>query len=1026
VSAEALAAPGPRAVEGGLLEELDLACARAVRDLVQLGRPLRVVVPSRAVRESLCCALIERAECARLGLRIQTLESIALEVLERAGERVVPALLYPLAVRERARREVALARDLDRLDDGYAAVVASVDDLLDAGFTASHVEALEERVAEAVDGPLRARAIALLRVAADVSRELAAAALGHRSAELARANECLRAAGPELLPTRALWIHGFADATGVQLDLLETLAQRFESRIWLDRPEASHTATFGARLRERLAPSGLELGAAKVPDARVAASRHADPEAEARAAAVWAREWIAAGAVPERIAIVARDLSRHRLALRRQLGRLGVPFSGVAECGAALPTARRLGALWELLERGGALPAERWLEVAGASPGSSVSHADLRDALHVQGIASLADLAAAPLSAWPSEVSLPARTGLALGAHGVPVAPSRRVAVARLAALRATARATLRHLDAEPARALLATRVARLGELQRVLGWSADTPGRAELEAAFAEPERAGDRPIRRDDLPRLLRRELADAGTDLLGGRGGGVAVLTVMEARSRSFDALRVIGLNRGVFPRRVGEDPLLPDALRRALRDVLPDLPIKGEGHEEERFLFAQLLVAAPHVHLSCARRDASGRPTPVSPLFERSGGASPELEDSESALRSPRDALLHTALAGGREAFAAALPEALADGRRALGLRAVAPGPVARARLAVLRELDPRDARRHELGPFLGGVGPPCSVADPRRGAPAVTLLEGTARCPWQAFLSKILRVAPPPDAWGALPSARDARRVGNVVHKALELLCSERADGGWPAEVSETLLLEAALGEARREGVALPGFAHALARCAAPYVEVARRLDALDEATPRSVESYHVVQVRDAAGQQRELRFRVDRVDEAGGVTRFTDWKTGKGGVPKAKAADRREDHRKRLARGELLQGHAYALTGARGRYVYLHPDLDDAARVLEAEPAGPQREAFDASVATLLGAQDAGAFPPRVRLPDRDEETSACRSCELKQACLRGDSGARLRLGAWAEAGRGGSPLERAALALWRLPGAGA
>jgi hypothetical protein len=926
-----------------------------------------------------------------------------------------------VAVRDRARREGALARDLDRLDDGYAAVVASVDDLLDAGFTASHAEALEERVADAVSGPLRARATALLRVAADVSRELAVT-LGHRSAELARANECLRAAGPELLPTRALWIHGFADATGVQLDLLETLAQCFESRIWLDRPDAPHSATFGARLRERLAPSGPVIAQAKAPDARVAATRHADPEAEARAAAVWAHERIAAGVVPERIAIVARDLSRHRLALRRQLRRLGVPFSGVAERGAVLPAARRLGALWELLERGSALPAERWLEVAGASPGSSAPHADLRDALHVSGIASLADLAAAAPSAWPSEVSLPARTGFALDAHGAPVAPARRVAVARLTALRDTARATLRFLDAEPARASLAARVARLGELRIVLGWSADTPGRAELDAAFPEPERAGDRPIRRDDWPRLLRRELADAGTDPLGGRGGGVAVLTVMEARSRSFDALRVIGLNRGVFPRRVGEDPLLPDALRRALRDVLPDLPIKGEGHEEERFLFAQLLAAAPDVHLSCARHDASGRPTPVSPLLERAGGA--RLEETEPALCSPHDALLHTALAGGREAFAAALPEALADGRRALGLREVAPGPLARSRLAVLRELDPRDARRHELGPFLGGVGPLRGAADPRRNAPAVTLLEGAARCPWQAFLSRILRVAPAPDAWGALPSARDRRRVGNVVHKALELLCGPgRGDGAWPAQVSEALLLEAALGEARRDGVALPGFAYALARCAARYVEVARRLDASEAAAPRSVESNHVAVVRDAAGQPRELRFRVDRVDEAGGATRFTDWKTGKSGVPKLTPADRREDHRERLARGELLQGHAYALTGARGRYVYLHPDLDDAARVLEAEPAGPQRAAFDASVAALLAAQDAGAFPPRLRQPDRDEETPACRSCELKQACLRGDSGARLRLGAWADAGRAGSPLERAALALWRLPG---
>src|SRR5258705_366443 len=97
-----------------------------------------------------------------------------------------------------------------------------------------------ERDAAAAGGPALARASALLRVAAQISRELAEQTLGHHCAELARAADLLRS-DAELLPTRALWIHGFNDATGVQLDLLETLALRFECRIWLDRP-AEHRA----------------------------------------------------------------------------------------------------------------------------------------------------------------------------------------------------------------------------------------------------------------------------------------------------------------------------------------------------------------------------------------------------------------------------------------------------------------------------------------------------------------------------------------------------------------------------------------------------------------------------------------------------------------------------------------------------------------------------------------------------------------------------------------------------------------
>jgi len=47
-----------------------------------------------------------------------------------------------------------------------------------------------------------------------------------------------------------------------------------------------------------------------------------------------------------------------------------------------------------------------------------------------------------------------------------------------------------------------------------------------------------------------------------------GGVPVLTVTEARGRTFDHLFVLGLNAGSFPRPLGEDPLLPDAVRSAL--------------------------------------------------------------------------------------------------------------------------------------------------------------------------------------------------------------------------------------------------------------------------------------------------------------------------------------------------------------------------------------------------------------------------------------------------------------------------
>jgi hypothetical protein len=1002
----------------GFLEEVEGACLEAERDPSLLARPLRVVVPSNALREHLAATLVARAGRARLGVQIGTLDALAHEVLGRGGRALGSDVLYPIAVRERARREAALARDLDGLDDGYASVVATVDDLLDAGFTAGHADVLAEPLAEAASGPLRARIEALLRVASAVSDELAAGRLGHRSALLSGADACLRAAdvAEHLLPARAVWIVGFNDATGVQLDLLETLVQRLGAEVWLDTDATG--SSFGERLRERLTPMGRVRFAAPPPAPVLIGTRHADPEGEARAAAVWARERLDdSGGAPERIAIIARDLTRYRLALRRQLRRHGVPFSGVGERGAPGPAGRRLGALVDLLERGSALPAERWLDALA----TGLASADLRDALHVAGVATLGDLVDATPRTWSEAPPLPARTGSIVAKDGSVNAPHRCVDAKRLASAASRAKRTLRALAAAPARAPLAERVAQLVALVETLGWEVETPGRAELDEVFPDAEHVGKRDVPREDWPRLLRRALGDAGTDAFGGSGGGVQVLTVMEARARRFDAVRVIGLNRGVFPRRLAEDPLLPDALRRVLRVVLPDLPVKTESHEEERFLFAQLLGSAPRVWLSCARTDAAGRPTAASPLLDRAGIA---LDDAPAAtLCAPRDAWLDAALHAGRSAFADALPEALAAGRRAAGLPDGEAVAWSRARLAVLRELDPRDARRSSLGPYLGVVGPLRGPADPRRAAPWVSHLESEARCAWRFFLEKLLSLAPQPDVWRALPAAGDSRLLGIAVHGALQHLCDPgREDSPWPAEAPAGFLIESAREVVRKNGIALPGYARALASTAAAYVEVARALDRAEGPTLLEVEGDESVSL-DGPGEPQTLRFRVDRIEERDGARCFTDWKTGRPTVDNKKPDARVEKHRAKLAAGELLQGHAYALTGARARYVYLRPGTDEALRVLDVDPNGSQFAAFEASVATLLVARELGALLPRLRKPDRDEEPRACTNCEVKQACLRGDSGVRRRLGAWVEATGDDAPaFERAALALWQLP----
>ena len=987
---------GPRAVEEALLAELAETCAAATRDPAQLARPVRVVVPSQLLRSQLAARLLERTGGGVLGLRVQTLESVAREVLARAGCRPADERLAAVALRAAARRAPALARDLDPLDDGYLAAAAAVDDLLDAGFQSLHAAPLDEILTER-SGSEVSRARALVRVAATVARELEAGTLGHRCALYAGAAERLRSAGADALPSRAVCLHGFADATGVQLDLLEALRTVLDAALWIDLPEGRDWR-FGSRLRERLAP-GRASTRERAPAAHCERSVHADRESEAGAAARWAREQLEAGIAPERVALVVRDLATHRLVLRRQLARHAVPFSGGGEPGAALPAARRLEACWALIERGSDLAAERWLEARGDLV--LAERADLRDACLVLGASSLGAVAALGDAQVSGPIQLGGPAALETGADGAPRLRRRSVAAGALRELRARARDTLRHLESWPVEASLAERAGQLAGLAGALGWSEAGAERGALAEVCTDPERAGGRPISSGDWIRFLRRQLAGAGRDELGGQGGGVQVLSAMEARGLSFEALWVLGLERGVFPRRISEDALLPDAVRLSLRVVLPDLPVKSEGHDEERFLFAQLLAAAPSVHVSRARLDPGGRPVQASPLFEALSGSLCEFEPAPPPRR-----------LGSQE-----LARVLVRARRSAGLPAGDAEAAARARLATVAELE---SRRPALGPYLGVVGPPKSVRDPRRAPAHVTLLEATARCPWQAFLTRLLRLTAPRDPGGPLPEASDRRLLGNAVHAALESLCEPGQSGSWPGRADPERIEAAAARVLRREGIALPGYERALARRAARLVEVARRLDAESDWRASAVEVKGRAAVADAAGADRTLHFRADREERGGGGRRLTDWKTGALKLAQRSPVRRAEALRRQVASGAMLQAHAYARSGAAGRYLYLDPDAQDALRELVAEPDGPQGAAFESAVAALLGALDAGAFPPRLRRADRDEEPGACRTCEVKQACLRGDSGARARLGAWADA-RARSALGSAARELWWL-----
>jgi len=1165
-----LIARGARAAEEAVLDEVE-------RLLGEGGgtpqvRPVRVVVPSNSLRLHLSGELVRRRGRAVLGVAVQTLYGAALEILERGGEAVPRGrLLFDVLARRLAGEERELAAALEPLVDGYGAVAATVRDLLDAGLTPDHADAAEEALA--VDGPAVAsgaevaRARALVRVAADLARGAEALGIGRPSSLFTCAAERVVSDPEGALPSRAVVVHGFADATGVGLDLLEALLRHPRAVLVLDHPpdpaspaagraaqdepapppvppavagtdtegEADHPLAraantsaetdgeydrplaraaaaaapetdgepgpaFTDRVRARLAPL-FPAGPEAVPPREqpgallLAAFAAGTAEAEARELAVRVRALIDGGVRPEAIGVVVRDPELARIPLRRHFGRLAVPFSGAGPRadgarGSLTPPGRRAQALVELLRRGGDLPADRWLDAAERLGGERLParhRIDLRLAFFALGAGRVRDVARLDVDRYLKNDSypLPVRQGLrpvrAADEEEAPdaedareeagddraegVALRRRVPGERLRAASTAAAELVAQLSAWPAEATAEEHFRRLGELTREgLGWRL-RPGRAgapapasapvlnALEAAAAEvPPRLV---LTLDELRLLLGRALEAVGWSALGGAGGGVQVLGALAARGRTFEHLFVAGLSRGVFPRTVRPDPLLSDPLRRVLARVIPEVPVKQRGFDEERYLFAQLLSAAPRVTLSWSAEGPDGRPLPPSPLVERLAArtglaaerapavwsaAGAWAAGGAAAVRPAREHAALAALHGPRKAFAEALPAAVAEARRALLAPAeaggeggaLAPAALAAARLAVLDEVDPdlttpegRGTRRR-LGPYLGFIGALDAApgADPRRSALYVTALERMAACPWQVFLERLLRLEPTPDPVQSLPDV-NALLLGNAVHKVLETLVDDaRGDGAapetleearargvspaaWPpADELKSRLRDVAEALVVEEGIALAGMARVLERRAIHCLAEAAATDWRAGSVPAiGAEVVGAIEVADAGGRPRRLAFKADRADARARGLVLTDYKTGRP-ISTAKTDTYRRRHLlAEIAAGRKLQAAAYALAegAAAGRYLFLKPGLATDAREFEVTAADREAaDAFAAAARAALAAWDAGAFFPRVVLPDENREPLACRWCAVAEACVRGDSGARLRLFEWA------------------------
>lgn len=1052
-------APGARKAEEVLLEEVKTWVQKVKEDLTLLGNPLRIVVPSKSLREHVAAALVRRVGKGLAGVKVQTLHSLALEIIQRAGmgsPREGP--IVEVLIRRNAEREDDLTEALGFLEEGMGEVVGTVVDLIEAGMEPAHLEAVEEVLDQSPCGQVGekklARAKAILKVAAETLKQMEELKVGLQSTVFGEAKKALEEV-PDSIPLGSILIHGFADATGLALDFLEFLLRHSRCTVIMDHPPQPGRwevkdpgAIFTGRFFNRLEPhANIHTISKKSKEPKMRIFKANGRERECFLVAGLIQELILSGCRPEEIGVVARQLEPYSPYIRKYFGRLAVPFSGISGASFKSPTSRSIDCLLEICKKRDQSPAEMWLELLAWNPnGEETCHkSELVLGSRCLGAITLEDLALLDTekisSRWEKGYPLPFTMGLEEREKGT--ARTRKIIPTSVfEQVAKKAKATLKCLNQwTQMKGPISLHANEMWDLlAHGLGWDPKEGSHSIIQEALEALEEGVPKNMDLDqgEFLLLLERELREILTTPLGGRGGGVQVLEVMDARGRTFEHLFLLGLNRDVFPRIITEDPLLPDSLRHSISTILPDIPIKERGFEEERYLFAQLVSCSANVTITFLAADDDGKAMSPSPFVERLVLAEGlEILKAEEVIEAKihgnyllpatqRAILL--GLQGKRDEMAALLNMAMEE---VFGQEALFPKEnAAKARLRVLDELDP-DLRTsggssiaQKPGPYMGFVGVPLEEADPRNSTPYVTTLERTAECPWLVLLTRILRIEYPPDPMEAVAEI-SYLEVGQMVHRVLEAivvankregkLCTTLAEAKennpakvpWPnSEELEDIMREKAQEILLERGIRFPFFADFLVKRAKPYLDTARETDwekRGGELDILGVELEGALELEEGE-EKMTLRFRADRADITPDALILTDYKTGRPISEKVKEETNLKHFLKEVARGRRLQAAAYTLARypgkkVMGRYLFLKPGLDHWLRELWADPRDEELiSRFKRSVEVLLRAWRYGVFFPRLMNTKGEKENDWCERCEFFMACYRGDSGFRARL----------------------------
>ena len=979
-------------------------------------RRIAVVAPSRRLADRLQRLVAAQTGCL-LGVRFHTFFSLASEVVEASGgpERPVVSdpLLHDLMVDQLFKRRggVRLTRGLG------AAFRASIRDLVDAGINTSRAPELGE-----LDAPeaTRRRLSLLFTLTSDYQDALAKAGVMSSSGLTIQARRALDKA-PELLAGYAeVLYYGFYDLTALQASFLQSVAAARPTTVFypyaVGHPAFAFAKPFveeflhaGGKAPEYLPPAaGGALGPAW--EALFAPGKRAQaaPGAVRFVSASGRRDeaWAAAqevrrlrdeeGLAFDDIAVAARTLEPYRAALSEALSAHGIPFS-LEDAGPLLawPAARLCLLLATLHQRD--YPAEAVLELAESpyfrGPGRP---SDWRALLEHSGLC-------AGWLQWEGKVAPWTEKSYPLGRPKEDGTPAPSVSPESTKALWDWVSGLRKRLSsksggwAERAKDLSALLAENLSAPKGDPGAPALM---AALEAAsklvaydgLLEPPGAGafaeayEESLRRTSLerPRPAR----------------GVRVVDAMAARGDSFEALVVVGLEEGLFPRAAREDPLLPDAARLVLKTQLGHW-LHGkleEGYEEERLLFALLTGSArKRLCLVWSRADEAGRPRVPSPYLRDLAEALGTPLEGATVLRVPRPLARRLATAP-RERVAPRQALFLMNGAEKgldgfLGVLGLDAGLYRQGReaLAPLSSFG-------KAGPHDGLIGKTMAAARLLKSGLSPSALDTLAACPFQFFAAKLLRLpeAEEPGGRGEMP----ATELGTLYHSVLQRFHSGGEQKNWRGA-----LIKAA------EGVFAPELWRPLGLYPVLWEAVRQRafarLERLVELDLARLEAeglkpaHFEVALENQLGEL-SLRGRLDRVDLSadGRRARVVDYKTrfGPGRQPREVL---RLSSTQPAVYLELLLGAGWYKGGAEGvaGSEFLNVEDDEQAtgkawrQALEGDDWRTARAGLAGALEALRGLLAEGQFPI-----DPDEgEGKKCSFCSYAALCRKAHYPARHR-----------------------------